>query len=90
MGYCIDISHARLTEETEDGNDCLNQPTCDVDVHNASASTDAVGRVTDICAGQVVGYGPLEEQSVVLDLHITGQGAVQAVVRERGAIIQTP
>ncbi len=84
MVYCIDAKHARVTEGTENGNDRLYQPTCDVDVHDASASPDAVGRVTDVRAGQVVGHRPLEEQRVVFDLHITGQGAVQAVVRERG------
>lgn len=57
--------------------------TRDVDVHDASASPDAVGGVADVRAGEVVGHGPLEEQSVVLDLHIAGKGAVQAVVRER-------
>lgn len=82
VGYCIDASHARVAK-TEDRTDRLYQPTCDVHVHNASASPDAVGGVTDVRAGLVVGYWPLEEQGVVLDFHITGQGAVQAVVRER-------
>ncbi|RCU37944.1 hypothetical protein DVA76_17915, partial [Acinetobacter baumannii] len=75
---------------TENGNDRIYQPTGDVDVHDASASPDAVGRVADVRASQVVGHRPLEEQGVVLDLHITGQGAVQAVAREREAITQTP
>lgn len=59
------------------------KPTRDVDVHAAGASPDAVGGVADVRAGQVVGHRTLEEQGVVLDLHISGQGAVQAVVRER-------
>lgn len=63
--------------------DCIYQPTCDVDVHYTSASPDAVGSVADICPSQIVGHWPLEEECVVLDLHITGQGAIQAVVRER-------
>ena len=65
------------------GKNRLHQPTRDVDVHDARASPDAVGGVADVRAGEVVGHGPLEEQSVVLDLHIAGKGAVQAVVRER-------
>lgn len=65
-------------------------PTCDVYVHYAGASADAVGRVTDIRPSQVVGHRALEEESVVLDLHVTGQGAIQAVVGERQAITQTP
>ena len=67
----------------------MYQPTCDVDVHNASSSPDAVGRVADVGAGLVVGHRSLEEQGVVLDLHITGQGAVQAVGRERGGNTDT-
>lgn len=82
-GYCIDVSHARVTGETENGSDRFCKPTCDVDVHDAGASPDAVGRVADVRAGQVVGHRSLEEQGVVLDLHITGQGAIQAVARER-------
>lgn len=83
MGYCIEASHATVTEETENRNDRLYQPTCDVHVHNASTSPDAIGGVTDVRAGQVVGYWPLKEQGVVFDFHITGQGAVQPVGRER-------
>lgn len=56
----------------------LVQRTCDVDVHDTGASPDGVGGVTDIRAGQVVGHGALEEQGVVLDLHVAGQRAVKA------------
>lgn len=61
----------------------FDQPTRDVDVHDAGASADAVGGVADVRPGEVVGHGPLKEQGVVLDLHIAGQGAVQAAVKER-------
>lgn len=56
--------------------------TCDVHVHDAGASPDAVGGVAHVRAGQVVGHGALEEQGVVFDFHITGQRAVQAAERE--------
>lgn len=83
-GHCIDASHAGVTEETENGSGRLHPPTRDVDVHDAGTSPDAVGGVTDVRPGQVVGHRPLEEQGVVLDLHVAGQGAVQAVARETG------
>lgn len=53
-------------------------PTRDVHVHDAGASSDAVGGVAHVRAGQVEGHGALEEQRVVPDLHVGGQGAVQA------------
>lgn len=85
-GYCIEAGHAGEAEETEDGNDRRHQPTCDVHLHAAGAGPNAVGSITHIGAGQVVGHRTLEEQGVVLDFHIRegGQGAVQAVVTERG------
>lgn len=80
-GYRID---ARAMPELRKETDDRNQPTRDVHVHNASASPDAIGGVAHVRAGQVVGYRPLEEQGVVLDFHISGQGAIQAMVREGG------
>jgi len=74
-------SHARVRKS---GNDSYNQPTCDVDVHDAGASPDAVGGVTNVRSSQVIGHWPLEEQGVVLDLRISGQGAIQAAVRKTG------
>lgn len=57
--------------------------TCDVDVHNASASSNAIGGVTDVSPRQVIGNWPLEKQGVVLDFHVAGKGAIQAA-RRRG------
>lgn len=56
----------------------FSRPTGDVHIHDARASSNAVGGVADVCAGQVKGHGALEEQRVVPDLHVGGQGAVQA------------
>lgn len=41
--------------------DRFYQLTCDVDIHNASASSDAVGGITDVRPGQVVGHRALKE-----------------------------
>jgi len=68
-----------LRRREENGSDRRHQTTCDVDVHDGGAGPDAVGRVADVHAGQVGGHRPLEEQGVVLDLYIAGQGAVQSV-----------
>lgn len=57
-------------------------PTRDVHVHDAGAGPDAVGGVAHVRAGQVEGHGALEEQRVVPDLHVGGQGAVQAAAGE--------
>lgn len=54
-------------------------PTCDVHVHDTGAGPDAVGGVTDVRPGQVIGHRALEKQGVVLDFHISGERAVQAV-----------
>lgn len=72
-----------LRRRRENGSDRRRRTTCDVDVHDAGASPDAVGRVADVGAGQVVGHRPLEEQGVVFDLHVAGQGAVQPVEIDR-------
>lgn len=80
-GYCIEKSHA-CVGKWQERSDSHVDPTCDVHVHNASAGTDAVGGVTDICPGQVVGHRALEEQGVVFDFHISGERAVQAVKTE--------
>lgn len=80
-GYCIEKSHAyagrRQQRSVGSGG-----PTCDVHVHDAGAGPDAVGGVTDVRPGQVVGHRALEEQCVVLDFHIGGERAVQAAKTE--------
>lgn len=65
---------------------------CDVDIHDAGTSPDAIGGVANVRSCQVVGHRALEEQGVVLDLHIAGQGAIQEfplVDRDRGVSIST-
>lgn len=78
---CIDASHARKRGEGETENK-RSTLTCDVHVHDAGASPDAVGGVAHVRAGHVIGHGALEEQGVVFDFHISGQRAVQTAERE--------
>lgn len=83
-GYCIEKSHACVRKWQEKKSSSRLDPTCDVHVHDASAGTDAVGGVADICPSQVVGHRALEEQGVVFDFHVRDrcERAVQAVKTE--------
>lgn len=80
-GYCIEKSHACVGKR-EQRSGSSGDPTCDVHVHDTGAGPDAVGGVTDVRPGQVVGHRALEEQGVVLDFHISGERAVQAAKTE--------
>lgn len=51
-------------------------PTQDADLHPGRARPDAVGGVAHVGSLNVVGQRPFEDEDVVSDLHVAGQGAV--------------